>query len=46
MVPVDLLSIGATLGVLYLFFRHDLPSHYSLAELESPRLAIIDPLAI
>lgn len=44
MIPVDLLSIGATILMLYLFFRHDLPTHYSVIELESPHRAIKDPL--
>ncbi len=44
MVPVDLASLAATLAVLWLAFRRDVPGHYPLAALESPRSAIRDRL--
>ena len=43
MVPVDLASIAATLLVLLLFFRRDIPGHYDLAQLRRPADAIRDP---
>ncbi len=42
MVPVNITAIIATLGVLHLFFRKDIPRHYDLALLRSPREAIRD----
>jgi len=42
MVPVDLVSIAATLGVLLLFFRRDLPEDYDVGALRAPREAIRD----
>jgi arsenite/antimonite efflux pump membrane protein len=42
MIPVDLASIAATLGVLLLYFRHDMPGRYDLAQLRQPREAIRD----
>lgn len=42
MVPVDLASIAATLAVLLLFFRHDVPIGYDLAQLRAPAAAIRD----
>ena len=44
MVPVNFVAVGATLVVLYGFFRRDIPRHYSLDDLPDPRLAIRDPL--
>jgi arsenical pump membrane protein len=44
MVPVNLVSLAATLVVLWLFYRRDLPATYPVAELEVPRQAIRDPL--
>ena len=44
MVPVNLVSLAATLVVLWLFYRRDLPATYTVAELEAPRHAIKDPL--
>ncbi|KQP85453.1 arsenic transporter [Methylobacterium sp. Leaf113] len=44
MVPVNLVSLAATLVVLWLFYRRDLPATYPVAELEAPRQAIRDPL--
>ncbi|MEN2787046.1 arsenic transporter [Sphingomonas qilianensis] len=42
MVPVDLASIAATLAVLLLFFRRDIPAVYDLAQLRAPAEAIRD----
>ena len=44
MVPVNLVAIASTLLVLYVFFRRDIPRHYSLEQLPEPRSAIRDPL--
>jgi arsenical pump membrane protein len=43
MVPVDLVSIAATLSALLLFFRRDIPKTYDLSALRSPSEAINDP---
>jgi len=42
MVPVNLASVAATLLVLYLYFRRDLPRHYSVEVLRAPKSAIRD----
>lgn len=42
MVPVDLAAIAATLSVLMLFFRRDIPATYDVAALRAPREAIRD----
>jgi len=42
MVPVNLVSVAATLAVLYLFFRRDIPRDYDLAQLRRPADAIHD----
>jgi arsenical pump membrane protein len=42
MVPVNLVSVAATLAILYLFFRKDIPRHYDLAQLRRPADAIHD----
>jgi arsenical pump membrane protein len=42
MVPVDLVSIVATLGALLLLFRRDLPEDYDVGALRAPREAIRD----
>jgi arsenical pump membrane protein len=42
MVPVDMVSLLATLLVLWLYFRRDIPSHYDLNRLEKPGNAIRD----
>lgn len=44
MVPVNLVSLLATLLVVWLVFTRDIPQNYSLAGLESPRSAVKDPL--
>ncbi|MBB3938065.1 arsenic transporter [Aureimonas phyllosphaerae] len=43
MVPVNLVSLAATLTVLWLYFRRDVPASYDLASLEAPQAAIRDP---
>lgn len=42
MIPVNLVSVGVTLLVLWLWFRRNLPSHYCVQELEAPSHAIRD----
>ena len=42
MVPVNLVSVAASLAVLLWFFRKDLPADYDLAPLQHPRDAIVD----
>jgi len=42
MVPVNLASVAATLVMLHLFFRRDIPVSYDLAKLKAPREAIRD----
>lgn len=42
MVPVNLVSVLASLAVLYLFYRRDIPKDYRLDLLEQPRQAIVD----
>ena len=44
MVPVDLVSLLATLAVLGWYFRRDLPPSYDVAQLERPAEAIRDLL--
>ena len=44
MVPVNLVSLLATLVVLWVYFRRDVPATYPVGELESPRDAIRDPV--
>lgn len=43
MIPVDIAAIVASLTVLYLMFRRDLPGVYPLHKLERPEDAIRDP---
>ena len=43
MVLVDIVSVLASLGMLYLFFRRAVPSTYALGDLRKPREAIRDP---
>ena len=45
MVPVNLVSVAATLLVLWLWFRRDIPARYAVDELETPQHAIRDPVA-
>lgn len=42
MVPVNLVSLGATLAVLWLYCRREIPSRYDQNRLEAPASAIID----
>ncbi len=42
MVPVNFVSIAASLAMLLWFFRKDLPSSYALNELQQPKEAIRD----
>jgi arsenical pump membrane protein len=42
MVPVNVVSVAATLAVLYLFFRRDIPLSYATADLKLPADAIRD----
>ncbi|MDH2311706.1 arsenic transporter [Methylobacterium brachiatum] len=44
MVPVDLVSLAATLAVLGLYFRRAVPAAYPVGRLEPPSEAIRDPL--
>ena len=44
MVPVNLVSLLATLAVLWAYYRRDVPVTYPVGELEPPRQAIRDPL--
>jgi arsenical pump membrane protein len=44
MVPVDLVSLAATLGVLWLFFRGEVPARYAMERLEDPARVIKDRL--
>ena len=42
MVPVNLVSVAATLGALVWFFRKDIPANYDLAQLKRPEDVIHD----
>ena len=42
MLPVNLVSVGATLVVLMWFFRRDIPASYDASQLKDPRSAIVD----
>nr|WP_208296096.1 arsenic transporter [Telluria antibiotica] len=42
MVPVNLMSVGATLAALVWFFKKDIPADYDLAQLKRPEEAIHD----
>ncbi|MHA7146528.1 arsenic transporter [Arthrobacter sp. TmT3-37] len=44
MVPVGIVSVAASLGVLLLFFRKVIPRTYDMSVLETPKSAIADPL--
>jgi len=43
MVPVNLAAIAATLVMLHLFFRRDIPARYDVSLLNTPGSAIKDP---
>ena len=42
MVPVNWVAVAASLGVLYVFYRRDLPKTYALGQLKAPAEAIRD----
>lgn len=42
MVPVNLVSVATTLGMLMWFFRKDIPANYDVAQLRTPDEAIHD----
>lgn len=42
MVPVNLVSVAATLAMLMWFFRRDIPVDYDASQLKDPRSAIVD----
>src|SRR5690606_10753473 len=42
MVPVNLVSVAATLAMLMWFFRRAIPVHYDASQLKDPRSAIVD----
>ncbi len=42
MVPVNVVSVAATLAALMLFFRNDIPTDYDMAQLKHPAEAIRD----
>ncbi|MBF8731862.1 arsenic transporter [Pseudomonas guariconensis] len=42
MLPVNLAAVLATLLVLFLYFRRDIPAHYALDDLNPPAMAIRD----
>ena len=42
MVPVNLVSVAASLGMLMWFFRRDIPASYDTQALKQPRSAIVD----
>lgn len=42
MLPVNIASVAATLGVLLLYFRRDIPVHYDASALKHPAEAIRD----
>ncbi|WP_434994086.1 arsenic transporter [Arthrobacter sp. Ld5] len=44
MVPVGMVSVAASLGVLLLFFRKVIPRTYNMGVLETPKSAVADPL--
>ncbi|MBV7485729.1 arsenic transporter [Bordetella sp. BOR01] len=44
MVPVNFAAVAATLAVLFLYFRKNIPARYDVAQLPAPRSAIRDPI--
>ncbi|PTM39390.1 arsenic transporter [Bosea sp. 124] len=42
MVPVNLVSLAATLVVLWIYYGHDIPTSYAVGDLEEPSAAIKD----
>lgn len=43
MIPVNIASVMGSLGVLFLFFRRNIPAHYDVSQLKPPSKAIRDP---
>ncbi|RZI75459.1 MAG: arsenic transporter [Pseudomonas sp.] len=43
MLPVDIAAVAASLGVVLLYIRRDIPARYDMAQLRTPRDAIRDP---
>ena len=43
MMPVNIVSVLSSLGVLYLFYKRDIPQNYEVASLPTPNSAIKDP---
>lgn len=44
MVPVNIVSVLATLAVLWMVYARHIPKHYSIVNLSAPKSAIKDPL--
>ena len=44
MAPVNIVSLAATLGVLWLYYGRQVPASYPVADLEAPGSAIRDPM--
>ncbi|WP_201539670.1 arsenic transporter [Psychrobacter sp. 1044] len=44
MIPVNIVSVLATLAVLWVVYARHIPKHYSIADLSAPESAIEDPL--
>ncbi|GGF34592.1 putative arsenical pump membrane protein YdfA [Halobacillus andaensis] len=42
MIVPNFFSLGASILVLYLFFRKDIPSNYNLSDLKEPKEALLD----
>ncbi|GGI17017.1 arsenic transporter [Oxalicibacterium faecigallinarum] len=42
MVPVNVISVGATLLVLYWYFKRDIPASYAISDVKEPSSAIQD----
>src|SRR3546814_14426469 len=43
MVPVNIVSVAATLLVLYIYFHKNIPTQYDASQLKAPKSAIRDP---
>ncbi|UOQ44960.1 arsenic transporter [Halobacillus salinarum] len=43
MIVPNFFSLGASLAVLYVFFRKAIPDHYELTEVKEPGKAVLDP---
>lgn len=44
MIPIGIVTVAASLGVLFLYFRRVIPRRYDPTDLADPRTAIHDPL--